>query len=87
LPDIGGADAVVGHEPNQVRAERSAEHSLAGARGEEVGHPRFAAGTKLEGERATLLDYLRGYRLTMEVKCAGLDPAQLARRLGPAWPW
>ena len=30
--------------------------------------PRFAAGTNLEGERATLLDYLRGYRLTMEMK-------------------
>ena len=45
--------------------------------------PRFAAGTKLEGERATLLDYLRGYRLTMEMKCAGLDPAQLARRSVP----
>jgi Protein of unknown function (DUF664) len=44
---------------------------------------RFAAGTKLEGERATLLDYLRGYRLTMEMKCAGLDPAQLARRSVP----
>ncbi len=24
--------------------------------------PRFAAGTELEGERATLLDYLRAYR-------------------------
>ena len=45
--------------------------------------PRLAAGTKLEGERATLLDYLRGYRLTMEMKCAGLDPAQLARRSVP----
>jgi hypothetical protein len=45
--------------------------------------PRFAAGTKLEGERATLLDYLRAYRLTMEMKCAGLDPGQLARRSVP----
>ena len=45
--------------------------------------PRFAAGTKLEGERATLLDYLRAYRLTMEMECAGLDPAQLARRSVP----
>jgi len=45
--------------------------------------PRFAAGTKLEGERATLLDYLRACRLTMEMKCAGLDPAQLARRSVP----
>ena len=45
--------------------------------------PRFAAGTELEGERATLLDYLRAHRLTMEMKCAGLDPAQLARRSVP----
>jgi len=45
--------------------------------------PRFGAGTKLEGERATLLDYLRAYRLTMEMKCVGLDPAQLARRSVP----
>ena len=45
--------------------------------------PRFAAGAELEGERATLLDYLRAYRLTMEMKCAGLDAAQLARRSVP----
>jgi uncharacterized damage-inducible protein DinB len=45
--------------------------------------PRFAAGTKREGERATLLDYLRACRLAMEMKCAGLDPAQLARRPVP----
>ncbi len=45
--------------------------------------PRFAAGAELEGERATLLDYLRAYRLTMEMKCADLDPAQLARRSVP----
>jgi uncharacterized damage-inducible protein DinB len=45
--------------------------------------PRFAAGQDLEGERATLLDYLRGYRLTLEMKCADLDAAQLARRSVP----
>jgi uncharacterized damage-inducible protein DinB len=45
--------------------------------------PRFTAGAELEGERATLLDYLRGYRLTMEMKCADLDAAQLARRSVP----
>jgi uncharacterized damage-inducible protein DinB len=45
--------------------------------------PRFAASAELEGERATLLDYLRTYRLTMEMKCADLDPAQLARRSVP----
>jgi uncharacterized damage-inducible protein DinB len=45
--------------------------------------PRFAGGAELEGERATLLDYLRAYRLAMELKCAGLDAAQLARRSVP----
>jgi uncharacterized damage-inducible protein DinB len=45
--------------------------------------PRFAAGAELEGERATLVDYLRTYRLTMEMKCADLDAAQLARRSVP----
>jgi Protein of unknown function (DUF664) len=34
-------------------------------------------------ERGMLLDYLRYYRLTMEMKCAGLDAAQLARRSVP----
>ena len=45
--------------------------------------PRFEAGAELEGERATLLEYLRAYRLTLEMKCAGLDAAQLARRSVP----
>jgi uncharacterized damage-inducible protein DinB len=48
-----------------------------------VQDPRFTAGAELEGERATLLDYLRAYRLTMEMKCADLDAAQLARRSVP----
>jgi hypothetical protein len=43
--------------------------------------PRFAAGAELDGERATLLDYLRAYRLALELKCAGLDAEQLAGRL------
>jgi hypothetical protein len=34
-------------------------------------------------ERATLLEYLRYYRLTLEMKCAGLDAAQLAQRSVP----
>jgi hypothetical protein len=33
--------------------------------------------------RATLLGYLRNHRLTLELKCAGLDAAQLARRAVP----
>ena len=44
--------------------------------------PRFA-NPETDGERANLLDYLRGYRLTMEMKCAGLDADQLACRSVP----
>jgi uncharacterized damage-inducible protein DinB len=35
------------------------------------------------GERGVLLDYLRRYRLTLEMKCAELDAEQLARRSVP----
>lgn len=35
------------------------------------------------GERSTLLDYLRRYRLTLEMKCADLNAEQLARRSVP----
>jgi len=34
-------------------------------------------------ERSTLLDYLRRYRLTLEMKCADLDAGQSARRSVP----
>jgi len=34
-------------------------------------------------ERSTLTDYLRHYRTTFELKCAGLDAGQLARRSVP----
>ena len=40
-------------------------------------------GSELEGERATLADYLRAYRLTLEMKCADLDAEQLARQSVP----
>ncbi|ANW17096.1 DUF664 domain-containing protein [Streptomyces clavuligerus] len=36
-----------------------------------------------EGERATLLGYLADYRLTLRMKCEGLDAEQLARRSVP----
>jgi hypothetical protein len=36
-----------------------------------------------DDERGVLLDYLRYYRLTLEMKCAGLDAEQLARRSVP----
>jgi uncharacterized damage-inducible protein DinB len=45
--------------------------------------PRYATGADLDGERATLVDYLRAYRLTLEMKCAGLDAEQLASRSVP----
>lgn len=35
------------------------------------------------GERATLADFLTGYRQTLELKCQGLDAEQLARRSVP----
>ncbi|MGH9020115.1 MAG: DinB family protein [Acidimicrobiales bacterium] len=41
--------------------------------------PRGPA-TSVEGERATLLDYLRAYRTTLEMKCEGLNAEQMARR-------
>ena len=37
-------------------------------------------GTRLGDERATLVEFLRCQRLTLELKCQGLDAAQLARR-------
>ena len=44
--------------------------------------PRDTGG-ELTDERAVLLEYLRAYRLTVEMKCAGLDHEQLARRSVP----
>ena len=40
-------------------------------------------GTQTFDERSTLLDYLRRYRLTLEMKCDGLDATQLASRSVP----
>jgi uncharacterized damage-inducible protein DinB len=36
-----------------------------------------------QGEKATLREYLTNYRLTLEMKCGGLDAEQLARRSVP----
>ncbi len=40
-------------------------------------------GVELADERATLIEYLRAYRLTLEMKCADLDPQQMASRSVP----
>lgn len=39
--------------------------------------------TPMTDERSTLLGYLRNYRLTLEIKCDGLDAEQMARRSVP----
>jgi uncharacterized damage-inducible protein DinB len=44
-----------------------------------VDDPR-EGGPRLGGERATLAEFLRGQRLTLELKCEGLDAEQMARR-------
>jgi hypothetical protein len=45
--------------------------------------PRNTGGVSPDGELATLQDYLTDYRLTLRMKCDGLDPEQLARRAVP----
>jgi uncharacterized damage-inducible protein DinB len=45
--------------------------------------PRNSDGVSPDGELATLQDYLRSYRLTLQMKCEGLDPEKLARRSVP----
>lgn len=45
--------------------------------------PRNSDGPSPDGELATLHDYLSGYRLTLRMKCEGLDPEGLARRSVP----
>jgi uncharacterized damage-inducible protein DinB len=44
-----------------------------------VDDPR-EGGPRLGGERATLTEFLRSQRLTLELKCADLDAEQMARR-------
>ncbi|MVO85624.1 DUF664 domain-containing protein [Streptomyces sp. p1417] len=45
--------------------------------------PRDSDGAGPDGELATLLDFLKSYRLTLLMKCEGLDAEQLARRSVP----
>lgn len=45
--------------------------------------PRELDAVSTSDERSTLLDYLRRYRHTLELKCADLDAEQLARRSVP----
>jgi uncharacterized damage-inducible protein DinB len=45
--------------------------------------PREVAAVAATDERSTLLEYLRRYRLTLQMKCSELDAEQLARRSVP----
>ena len=45
--------------------------------------PRGDLAQEFSGERDILCEYLRIYRLTLEMKCAGLNAAQLAERSVP----
>lgn len=45
--------------------------------------PRNRDGNSPEGELATLDDFLNDYRLTLRLKCEGLEPEQLAQRSVP----
>ncbi|MGW1230000.1 mycothiol transferase, partial [Streptomyces sp. NPDC002530] len=45
--------------------------------------PRERDGPGPEGEAETLRDFLADYRLTLRMKCEGLDAEQLARRSVP----
>ncbi|MGV9890222.1 DinB family protein [Streptomyces sp. NPDC003395] len=45
--------------------------------------PRNSEGNSPDGELPTLQDFLTNYRITLRMKCEGLDPEQLARRSVP----
>ncbi|MEV6779850.1 DinB family protein [Streptomyces syringium] len=45
--------------------------------------PRNSEGPSPDGELATLQDFLTNYRMTLRMKCEGLDAEQLARRSVP----
>jgi len=45
--------------------------------------PRERIDPTPRGERDVVLAYLQRYRMTLELKCQGLDPEQLARRSVP----
>jgi uncharacterized damage-inducible protein DinB len=73
-------DAGVGDRPDPERPENGLTRSFAWAdmfvRPED--DPRSEGG--FDDEKSTLVGYLRDYRLTIELKCAGLDAAAMARR-------
>src|ERR1700712_5856181 len=57
-----------------TKPQHRADHFL------DLGTAPREGGTSLGDERATLIEFLRYQRLTLRVKCEGLDAEQLARR-------
>jgi uncharacterized damage-inducible protein DinB len=72
----------VGNENGDVPRRWSASTVYADMWLDPADDPRYS-GVEPTDERSTLADYLRGYRLTMEMKCAGLDADQMAIRSVP----
>jgi hypothetical protein len=79
VPEDAGMDSS-DHEPAVIRWTQSTVYEDMWVDPDD--DPRESGGETV-GERATVLDYLRRYRLTLEMKCAGLDAEQLASRSVP----
>jgi hypothetical protein len=80
------------HDQESVTPDDQVRHSEAALPEREFGwwdmfvHPDDdprEQGGRSAGERATLARYLRDYRLTLELKCSGLDAEAMARRSVP----
>ncbi len=74
------ADESVPNQPVPQRWLASPAHE--GMWVDPANDPRYPYGEP-EDEKSNLVEYLRAYRLTMELKCAALDASQLARRSAP----
>jgi len=72
------ADGGQGREPQRW----SASQQRADMWVDDADDPR-QSGPEPTDERGTLLDYLRAYRITLEMKCADLDAEQMATRSVP----
>src|SRR5215213_2364571 len=75
--------AVTSEEPPELLAARWSKSTIHLDMWVDPDDDPRESGDALTGERSTLLDYLRRYRLTLEMKCADLDTEELARRSVP----
>jgi uncharacterized damage-inducible protein DinB len=68
---------------NETTPDRWTQSSAAPDMWVDPEHDPRDSGIPNTDERGTLLDYLRAYRITFEMKCADLNAEQLARRSVP----